>query len=212
MRSGHLLIIIAAIGFGLNPMLAQVLMGDGLSAELVTLYRYFLPALVLVPWLRLDKTEYTEGLVMFVFGMANGVAMLAYISALSNIPVTQAIFIYYSYPVMSLVVGWGLYCKRPTTNQVISAVLIIVAASLVFQPQQLATHQWLPTLSCFLAPLVFALTIHYWAKPLLAGHKVSIVLMRISLCNPLRNSELTRFFWARNTFKYIFVNLIFFLH
>lgn len=165
MRSGHLLIIIAAIGFGLNPMLAQVLMGDGLSAELVTLYRYFLPALVLVPWLRLDKTEYTEGLVMFVFGMANGVAMLAYISALSNIPVTQAIFIYYSYPVMSLLVGWGLYCKRPTTNQVISAVLIIVAASLVFQPQQLATHQWLPTLSCFLAPLVFALTIHYWAKP-----------------------------------------------
>ena len=69
MRSGHLLIIIAAIGFGLNPMLAQVLMGDGLSAELVTLYRYFLPALVLVPWLRLDKTEYTEGLVMFVVGL-----------------------------------------------------------------------------------------------------------------------------------------------
>jgi len=102
---------------------------------------------------------------MFAFGMANGVAMLAYFSALSQIPVAQAIFIYYSYPVISLLVGWGLYGKKPTTNRVISAGLIIIAASLVFQPQQLDASQWLPTLTCFLAPLVFALTIHYWSQP-----------------------------------------------
>ena len=165
MNSGNLFIITAAIGFGLNPMLAQLLMGDGLSPQLVTLYRFLLPALVLMPWLRLKTTEYTEGLVMFAFGMANGVAMLAYFSALSQIPVTQAIFIYYSYPVISLLVGWGLYGKKPTTNHMISAGLIIIAASLVFQPQQLDARQWLPTLSCFLAPLVFALTIHYWSQP-----------------------------------------------
>jgi drug/metabolite transporter (DMT)-like permease len=165
MNSGNLFIITAAIGFGLNPMLAQLLMGDGLSPQLVTLYRFLLPALVLMPWLRLKTTEYTEGLVMFGFGMANGVAMLAYFSALSQIPVTQAIFIYYSYPVISLLVGWGLYGKKPTTNHMISAGLIIIAASLVFQPQQLDARQWLPTLSCFLAPLVFALTIHYWSQP-----------------------------------------------
>lgn len=102
---------------------------------------------------------------MFAFGMANGVAMLAYFNALSVIPVAQAIFIYYSYPVVSLLVGWSLYGKRPTTNSVISALLIIIAASLVFQPQQFKSHQLWPTLSCFLAPLVFALTIHYWSKP-----------------------------------------------
>jgi drug/metabolite transporter (DMT)-like permease len=165
MNSGNLFIITAAIGFGLNPMLAQLLMGDGLSPQLVTLYRFLVPALVLMPWLRLKRTEYKEGLVMFGFGMANGVAMLAYFSALSQIPVTQAIFIYYSYPVISLLVGWGLYGKKPTTNHMISAGLIIIAASLVFQPQQLDARQWLPTLSCFLAPLVFALTIHYWSQP-----------------------------------------------
>jgi drug/metabolite transporter (DMT)-like permease len=169
MHSGNLLIITAAIGFGLNPMLAQLLMGDGLSPLLVTLYRFLLPALVLVPWLRLQREEYTEGLIMFAFGMANGLAMLAYFSALSQIPVAQAIFIYYSYPVISLLVGWGLYGKQPTTNRIISAGLIIIAASLVFQPQQpLATQessQWLATLACFLAPLVFAITIHYWSQP-----------------------------------------------
>jgi drug/metabolite transporter (DMT)-like permease len=165
MNSGNLFIITAAIGFGLNPMLAQLLMGDGLNPQLVTLYRFLLPALVLMPWLRLKRTEYTEGLVMFGFGMANGVAMLAYFSALSQIPVTQAIFIYYSYPVISLLVGWGLYGKKPTTNHMISTGLIIIAASLVFQPQRLDAGQWLPTLSCFLAPLVFALTIHYWSQP-----------------------------------------------
>jgi len=165
MHSGNLFIITAAIGFGLNPMLAQLLMGDGLNPQLVTLYRFLLPALVLMPWLRLKKSEYTEGLIMFAFGMANGVAMLAYFSALSQIPVAQAIFIYYSYPVISLLVGWGLYGKKPTTNRVISAGLIIIAASLVFQPQQLDARQWLPTLTCFLAPLVFALTIHYWSQP-----------------------------------------------
>ncbi len=169
MHSGHLLIITAAIGFGLNPMLAQLLMGEGLSPILVTLYRFLLPALVLMPWLRLQKSEYIEGLIMFTFGMANGLAMLAYFSALSQIPVAQAIFIYYSYPVISLLVGWVLYGKKPTTNRVISAALIIIAASLVFQPQQqlyeLDTSQLLSTLSCFLAPLVFALTIHYWSQP-----------------------------------------------
>jgi drug/metabolite transporter (DMT)-like permease len=165
MHSGNLFIITAAIGFGLNPMLAQLLMGDGLNPQLVTLYRFLLPALVLMPWLRIKKSEYTEGLIMFAFGMANGVAMLAYFSALSQIPVAQAIFIYYSYPVISLLVGWGLYGKKPTTNRVISAGLIIIAASLVFQPQQLDARQWLPTLTCFLAPLVFALTIHYWSQP-----------------------------------------------
>jgi drug/metabolite transporter (DMT)-like permease len=165
MNSGNLFIITAAIGFGLNPMLAQLLMGDGLSPQIVTLYRFLLPALVLMPWLRLKRTEYKEGLVMFAFGMANGVAMLAYFSALSQIPVTQAIFIYYSYPVISLLVGWGLYGKKPATNHMISAGLIIIAASLVFQPQRLDAGQWLPTLSCFLAPLVFALTIHYWSQP-----------------------------------------------
>ena len=164
MHSGSLFIITAAIGFGLNPMLAQLLRGDGLSPQLVTLYR-FLPALVLMPWLRLARIEYTEGLIMFAFGMANGVAMLCYFNALSQIPVAQAIFIYYSYPVISLLVGWGLYNKQPTTNHVISAGLIIIAASLVFQPQQLETRQWLPTLTCFLAPLVFALVIHYWSQP-----------------------------------------------
>jgi len=165
MRSGSLFIVTAAIGFGLNPMLAQLLMGDGLSPQLVALYRFLLPALVLMPWLRLARVEYTEGLIMFAFGMANGVAMLAYFSALSQIPVAQAIFIYYSYPVISLLVGWGLYGKQPTINHVISAGLIIISASLVFQPQQLEARQWLSTLSCFLAPLVFSLTIHYWSQP-----------------------------------------------
>ena len=165
MHSGNLFIITAAIGFGLNPMLALLLMGDGLNPQLVTPYRFLLPALVLMPWLRIKKSEYTEGLIMFAFGMANGVAMLAYFSALSQIPVAQAIFIYYSYPVISLLVGWGLYGKQPTINHVISAGLIIISASLVFQPQQLEARQWLSTLSCFLAPLVFSLTIHYWSQP-----------------------------------------------
>ena len=163
--SGNLLIIAAAIGFGLNPMLAQLLMAEGLNPQLVSLYRFALPALILVPWLRLQTHEYTEALRMFVFGIFNGLAMLAYFNAMVHIPVTLAIFIYYSYPVISLLVGWLFYGKRPTPNRIISALLIIVAASLVFEPQALKSEQWLPLLSCFLAPLMFALSIHYWSSP-----------------------------------------------
>lgn len=165
MNSGHLFITLAAIGFGLNPMFAQLLMDDGLSPQLVTLYRFLLPALLLAPWLRLTRLEYKEGFIMFVFGMANGLAMLAYFTALSQIPAAQAIFIYYSYPVVSLLLGWGFYRQRPTTNRAISAALIIIAASLAFQPQALSTEQWSAALSCFLAPVVFALTIHYFSQP-----------------------------------------------
>ena len=43
--------------------------------------------------------------------------------------------------------------------------LIIIAASLVFQPGVVTAGQWLPLLGCFLAPLVFAISIHYWSNP-----------------------------------------------
>jgi len=165
MYSGQLLIITAAIGFGLNPMLAQLLMSEGLSPQLVSLYRFAMPALLLLPWLRLARTEYTEGLIMLIFGIANGLAMLAYFYAMTQVPITLAIFIYYSYPVMSLLVGWFIDGKRPTPNRSISALLIIIAASLVFKPSVFAADQWLPLLGCLLAPLVFAVSIHYWSNP-----------------------------------------------
>jgi drug/metabolite transporter (DMT)-like permease len=165
MNSGQLLVITAAIGFGLNPMLAQLLLADGLSPLLVSLYRFAIPALILMPWLRLDRTEYAEGLIMLVFGIANGLAMLAYFYAMTRVPITLAIFIYYSYPVMSLLVGWLVYGKRPTPNRTISALLIIIAASLACKPSVFAADQWLPLLGCFLAPLVFAISIHYWSNP-----------------------------------------------
>ena len=46
--AGSALVLMAAIGFGLNPLFARLLYAEGLGAEMVTLYRFIVPAFLLL--------------------------------------------------------------------------------------------------------------------------------------------------------------------
>lgn len=164
-QSGLLLVLAAACGFGLNPMLAQLLYGLGFDAQVVTLYRFLLPTLMLLPFLRIRSGDWAEAGRMFALGMGNAVAMLAYFKAMQTIDPAKAIFIYYTYPIFSLLLGWLFWGKRPSRNGLVAGALILVAVSLVLNPQQAHEDSLWHIASVFLAPLMVALIIQYLAQP-----------------------------------------------
>lgn len=164
-RKGSLLIFGSAVGFGLNPLFAQLLFAEGMNAEWVTLFRFIIPALVFVPMLRVQAAEYAELLRMLLLGAFNALGVLLYFKAINEIPVSAAILIYYSYPFFNVLLGWLLFQRRPSRNALAAAAIILVAASLTITPELVSAELLLPTLGCFVAPLAFALIIQYLDKP-----------------------------------------------
>ena len=163
--SGTRLIGMAAIGFGLNPLFARLLIEDGLGAEMISLYRFIIPVLLLCCWLRITPGQRPEVGRMLLLGASNGAAIFAYFNALEVIPAASVILIYYTYPVFCVLVGWLFFRRRPSQNTLVAALLILLAASLAVQPETLSGEAGLALAGSFLAPLMIAFQIQYLAAP-----------------------------------------------
>lgn len=164
--SGPVMVLLAAIGFGFNPLFAQILFAQGMDAEMVTLYRFILPGLLLSFYLPTPAVLWPEVSRMLMIGFANGVGIFAYFYALQTLASATAILIYYTYPFFSLLIGVLIFKRALSVNAVLSATLVLIAASLVIDPAQLSmTSKW-ALIGCFLAPMIFAFQIQYLAKPI----------------------------------------------
>ena len=162
---GPLMVLVAAIGFGFNPLFAQILFAQGLSAEMVTLYRFILPGILLSFYLPTPASLWPEVSRMLMIGVANGVGIFAYFYALQTLASATAILIYYTYPFFSLLIGVLIFKREINTNGVLSAALVLIAASLVIDPSALSMDSKWALLGCFLAPMIFAFQIQYLAQP-----------------------------------------------
>lgn len=163
--NGQFLVLISASLYGLNPLFAQLLFAQGLGAEIVSLYRFILPALFFIFFLHTPRINWSEAGYSLLLGIGSGIAIFGYFHALETIPATTAILIYYSYPVFSVLIGWLLFNRIPSQNALISAALITIAASLTIQPEVLPDDALLPILGCLLAPLAVAIQVQYLSNP-----------------------------------------------
>ncbi|MCZ2721580.1 EamA family transporter [Marinomonas sp. 15G1-11] len=162
---GQYLVLIAACFYGLNPFFAQMLFSDGLGAEMVSLYRFILPALFLVFFLRTPRENLTEAVRSLVLGVVSGISIFGYFYALETLPAATAILIYYSYPVFSVLIGWLVFNRIPTQNTLVSAALVAIAASLTIRPETLTEGAFVAVAACFLAPLAVATQVQYLSNP-----------------------------------------------
>jgi len=163
--NGQYLVLMAAFFYGLNPFFAQLLFKDGFSAEVVSLYRFIVPMIFFSFFLRTPQANWPEALRTLVLGLASGIAIFSYFHALETLPAATAILIYYTYPVFSVLIGWLIFKRQPTQNALISAALIMIAASLTVRPDALSSDQLWSVAACFLAPLVVATQVQYLSKP-----------------------------------------------
>jgi len=155
----------AAFFYGLNPFFAQLLFKDGLTAEIVSLYRFIVPMVFFAFFLRTPRANGPEALRTLILGLASGIAIFSYFHALETLPGATAILIYYTYPVFSVLIGWVIFKRTPSQNALISAALIVIAASLTVRPEALSTDQLFAVAACFLAPLVVATQVQYLSNP-----------------------------------------------
>jgi len=163
--NGSILVLLAAVGFGFNPLFAQILFAQGMSVEVVTLCRFILPGVLLSFYLRTSMLLWPEVIRMLMLGFANALGVLAYFYALQTLTPATAILIYYTYPFFSLLIGVLIFKRSLSINALLSAFLVLIAASLVIEPSQLSVASTWALVGCFLAPMVFALQIQYLAKP-----------------------------------------------
>jgi drug/metabolite transporter (DMT)-like permease len=163
--NGQYLVLMAAFFYGLNPFFAQLLFKEGFSAEMVSLYRFILPALFFTFFLRTPQAHWPEALRTLILGVVSGISIFSYFHALDVLPAATAILIYYTYPVFSVLIGWIVFKREPSQNALISAALVAIAASLTVRPETLAADTYFVVLACFLAPLVVATQVQYLSNP-----------------------------------------------
>jgi len=164
-NNGQYLVLCSAFFYGLNPFFGKLLFEEGLGAEIVSLYRFIIPAVLFMFFLRTKKENTAEALRTFILGIASAIAIYSFFNALQALPAATAILIYYTYPVFSVLIGWVIYKKVPSQNALISATLIVIAASLTVSPQTIPSHLLMYVGSCFLAPIVVATQVQYLSQP-----------------------------------------------
>lgn len=163
--NGQSLVVMAAFFYGLNPFFAQLLFKEGLGAEIVSLYRFILPAIFFAFFVRTPQANRPEALRTLLLGVASGISIFGYFHALETIPAATAILIYYTYPVFSVLIGWAVFRRTPSQNSLISAALVAIAASLAVRPETLPAGTLFSVAACFLAPLVVATQVQYLSNP-----------------------------------------------
>jgi drug/metabolite transporter (DMT)-like permease len=162
---GQYLVLMAAFFYGLNPFFAQLMFKEGLGAEMVSLYRFILPAMFFSFFLRTAREDWSEAGRSLLLGITGGISIFGYFHALETIPAATAILIYYSYPVFSVLIGWAVFKRVPSQNALISAALVAIAASLTVRPETLPAEALLSVAACFLAPLAVATQVQYLSNP-----------------------------------------------
>ncbi len=163
--NGQHFVLMAAFFYGLNPFFAQILFKEGFSAEMVSLYRFVLPALFFTFFLRTPQANWSEAFRTLLLGLASGVSVFGYFHALDTLPAATAILIYYTYPVFSVLIGWAVFKRTPTQNAWVAAALIAIAASLTVRPETLSADLLLSVVGCFSAPLMVATQVQYLSNP-----------------------------------------------
>ncbi|SIS55252.1 DMT family transporter [Neptunomonas antarctica] len=165
MINGQHFVLMSAFFYGLNPFFAQLLFKEGFGAEMVSLYRFILPALFFAFFLRTPQASWPEACRMLMLGIASGVSIFGYFHALNTLPAATAILIYYTYPVFSVLIGWIIFKRKPSQNALIAAALVAIAASLTVRPETLSAGLLLSVVGCFLAPLMVATQVQYLSNP-----------------------------------------------
>lgn len=128
-----LMVALASVAFGLIPLFARSLTDAGIAPSAVSMYRYLLPGLVFLPFIRLSGPLAKYTAMGYGSGVLVSLGWVGYVKALTIMPVPVAGVLYMTYPLFVLVAGWALFGDRPQARAWIGGAIILVAALIVAQ-------------------------------------------------------------------------------
>ena len=103
--SATVVVLTAMVGYGFNPLFARWIYAFGLSPEISVVYRYGLPALLMLPFVTSIRNQPRESLMAFCGGLSMGLGALGYFKALSVLPVSVCVLIFFAYPLFTIIFG-----------------------------------------------------------------------------------------------------------
>lgn len=150
----------AAICFGLNPVFAKLAYSGGLDAVSALVFRFLVPALLLVPFLTPSDILKKSAVIAVLIGAVMGFGMLCYFWALEDLPLPTAALIYFTYPVFTAIYGVALFHQSVSWKGIVAIGLVLGACLFIFAPTIGNGIAVRPVLLCFVAPASFALLLH----------------------------------------------------
>jgi len=178
-RYGFILVLSAAFCFGLNPVLAKLAYIGGLDAISALVYRFMIPALILVPFVKWQSVLTRQAAIAVVVGGVMGLGMLSYFLALESLSLPVAALIYFTYPIFTALYGRLFFGMPVSPRTMISIGLILSACVLIFLPSVGVSLPIVPVLLCFAAPAAFALLLHSlvaWLQPLPPATRTGLLI------------------------------------
>ena len=144
-----------SIAYAFAAYFARRLTSDGLSSATVAFARFALIAVVLVPFVRLDREHRTASAWGLGSGAAMGVGWIAYVHAVESGAVAAAGVVYMTYPLFTVAALAAVFRMRPTFRQLAGGVLVVLGAVVALGG---GAGGGLP-LVAFLAPATFGFSI-----------------------------------------------------
>jgi drug/metabolite transporter (DMT)-like permease len=174
---GAAMIGLASVLFGLIPLFARGLTEAGIAPAAVSMFRYLVPLIVFLPFLRVRGRLGRATAWGSFSGFVVGLGWVGYVMALTLMPVPVAGVLYMTYPLLILVIGWALFADRPHPRSALGGLLILVAARTVawhaIRAEASATFGLGAVLLALAAPLGFGLGVNVLTHKLVALPPIS---------------------------------------
>lgn len=155
-NQGIALVLLATVGFGLNPLFARWAYNGGLTAETALFYRFVFPALFLSPFVIKKGYDTNAAVKAIMLGMFVGLGTITYFRSIAQVPVATAALIYFTHPLFTILLA-SIFFREPLTGKsIFVAGLVVVACGLILSPGRLSEGQLQALGLSFLMPLSFA--------------------------------------------------------
>lgn len=152
---GITLVLLAATGFGLLPLLTHVAYAAGISPDVAAFYRFGIPAVFCAPFLPRLMRNPKQATIAIGSGLFMGVGVLGYFHALNDMPIAVAVLIFFTFPLFAVIIGLIGFRLKPDARSLTGASLVLIACALFVDPANLSAHP-LAVLHAFMAPVAYA--------------------------------------------------------
>jgi EamA-like transporter family len=132
---GTALAVIAAIGFALSNTMASLAYEGGSNPLTVAALRFFLPAIVLVAWLRVERISLSlsgrDAWIAILLGVLTAQYTWALLVAIHLIPLALAVLLLYLFPFLTTIIlvlfGWDKVSLRATAAIAVAFAGLVLA-------------------------------------------------------------------------------------
>ncbi|ANG65026.1 hypothetical protein A8C75_22785 [Marinobacterium aestuarii] len=117
---GASLVLLAALGFSLQPLFAREVYADGANALGLVWLRFLVPSVLLLVFIPAKTRRLRPG--AGVLGMINGMASLCYFIALQQVTVSLTVMLLSLFPLLVFLQGWARRQESLTGSRLLALV------------------------------------------------------------------------------------------